>query len=171
LKKILVLTLVMAVSFVGIPFGYGIWNESIGIHGQIKMAEVPCESIVEPLVPTSGEALPVEDANSQPEPSQDTPENSELPSNAEEEGSAAETSDAKSETAPEVPTKEEDASKIVGGASEGKTKNEPEEQQQGQALQSGSEGIENSPSSNDTSKESDKQTGESTGEETASPNS
>ena len=53
LKKIIVIMLVLAVAYVGVPLGFGIWNERIGVYGQVTIAEPPRQTTALSSTPTN----------------------------------------------------------------------------------------------------------------------
>ena len=74
IKKTIALLLVIFGALIMLPFGFGLWNESIGIQGQITIAGI--ESVVPENEAADGESSPSEstDGNSenQPEKSEST---------------------------------------------------------------------------------------------------
>lgn len=43
-RKIVVLLLIILAAYIMLPFGFGLWNENIGVRGQISFAESPSPS-------------------------------------------------------------------------------------------------------------------------------
>ncbi|MEA4896126.1 MAG: hypothetical protein VB064_12835 [Oscillospiraceae bacterium] len=58
IKKAIVLALVLIGAFIMVPCGFGLWNENVGVHGQIIFAERAPEA---PEQTQSGEEIPLTD--------------------------------------------------------------------------------------------------------------
>jgi len=56
IKKIAALLLIILAAYIMLPFGFGLWNESIGVRGQITFAESPSPS--SELMPDDSNSAP-----------------------------------------------------------------------------------------------------------------
>ena len=104
IKKTIALLLVIFGALIMLPFGFGLWNDNIGIQGQITIAGI--ESVVPENEADGDESSPSESDNGNSENSPENSESSEIEEENSCDGTQASQSDDESSaiTSPDIGT-------------------------------------------------------------------